>query len=135
MAEAVFIETLRRYMEELPVEGTGWLARARNPVVGGALAALHRKPGRRWTLEELAAEAGASRTVLAERFTRTLGEPSLTYLSCWRLQLAARLPQTTRKTGLNVAMDVGYNSEASFNRAFKREFGLPQAQYRRAVAV
>jgi len=134
MAEALFIETLRRYMEQLPDEQTGWLAGARDPIVGAALAALHREPCRRWTLEELAAEAGASRSVLAERFTRFLGEPPLAYLARWRLQLAARLLQTTRKTVLHVASDVGYESEAAFNRAFKREFSLPPAQYRRKHA-
>ena len=133
MAEALFIETLRRYMEQLPPEHTGWLAGARDPVVGGALAALHRSPGRHWTLEHLAVEVGASRSVLAERFTRFLGEPPLTYLARWRLQLAARRIQATRNTILQVALDVGYESEAAFNRAFKREFGLPPAQYRKKI--
>jgi AraC-like DNA-binding protein len=135
MAEALFIETLRRYMEDLPPEQTGWLAGARDPVVGGALAALHRVPCRHWTLDDLAAEVGASRSVLAERFSRFLGEPPLTYLARWRLQLAARLLKTTRKNVLQLALDVGYESESSFNRAFKREFGLPPAQYRRALAA
>jgi len=134
MAEALFIESLRRYMEELPPEQTGWLAGARDPVVGGALATMHRKPCHHWTIEELAAEVGASRSVLAERFTKFLGEPPLTYLARWRLQLAARLLETTRKTVLHVASDVGYESEAAFNRAFKREFSLPPAQYRRTIA-
>ena len=134
MAEALFIETLRRYMEQLPPEQTGWLAGARDQVVGAALAAMHRKPYHPWSLDELAAEAGASRSVLAERFSRFLGEPPLTYLARWRLQLAARLLQTTRKTVLHVASDVGYELEAAFNRAFKREYGLPPAQYRRTIS-
>jgi len=133
MAEALFIETLRRYMEQLPPEQTGWLAGARDPLVGGALALLHRQPYHPWTVAKLAMEVGASRSVLAERFTRFLGEPPLTYLARWRLQLAARLLQTTRKTVLQLALDVGYESEAAFNRAFKREFGLPPAQYRKKV--
>jgi AraC-like DNA-binding protein len=131
MAEALFIETLRRYMEQLPPEQTGWLAGARDAVVGGALALMHRKPWHAWTLAGLAAEVGASRSVLAERFARYLGEPPLGYLARWRLQLAARLLQTTRKPVLHVALDVGYDSEAAFNRAFKREFGQPPARYRR----
>jgi AraC-like DNA-binding protein len=133
MAEALFIETLRRYMEQLPPDQTGWLAGARDPVVGGALAALHHRPYHRWTVEELAAEIGASRSALTDRFTRFLGEPPLTYLARWRVQLAARLLQTTRKTVMQVALDVGYESEAAFCRAFKREFGLPPAQYRRKI--
>lgn len=131
MAEAIFIETLRRYMEELPPEQTGWLAGARDPVVGAALALLHRKPCYPWTVAELASEVGTSRSVLTERFDRFLGAPPLTYLARWRLQLAARKLQTTQETVLNVAADVGYESEAGFNRAFKREFGVPPARYRK----
>lgn len=133
MADALFVEALRRYMEQLPPEQTGWLAGARDPVVGATLALMHRKPCHQWTLGELAAEVGASRSVLVERFTQFLGEPPLTYLARWRMQLAARLLQTTRKTVIELALDVGYESEAAFNRAFKREFGQPPAQYRRRL--
>jgi AraC-like DNA-binding protein len=133
LSEALFIETLCRYMEELPPEQSGWLAAARDEVAGNALALLHRDPARAWTLEDLAEAAGTSRTVLAERFTRFLGEPPLTYLARWRLQLAARLLETTDQKVLKVALDVGYESEAAFNRAFKRQFDLPPGQYRRAA--
>jgi len=131
MAEALFMESLRRYMEQLPLEAIGWLAGARDQVVGSALALMHRRPSHAWTVSELAAEVGASRSLLGERFQRFLGEPPLSYLARWRLQLAARLLRTTQKTILHVAMDVGYESEA----AFKREFGLPPARYRRKLAV
>jgi AraC-like DNA-binding protein len=131
MAEALFIETMRRYIEELPPESRGWPAGARDKVVGSALALLHRQPDHRWTMTELADKVGASRSVVAERFVQFLGQPPLTYLARWRLQLAARLLQTTQKTIVQVAIDVGYESEAAFNRAFKREFGVPPAQYRR----
>ncbi|MGE3935937.1 MAG: cupin domain-containing protein [Rhodospirillaceae bacterium] len=134
MAEALFIEALRHYMEQLPQEQTGWLAGARDSVVGAALALMHRQPSYPWTIAALAAEAGASRTVLIERFARFLGEPPLTYLARWRLQLAARTLQTSRSTILHIAADSGYESEAAFNRAFKREFGLPPARYRRRHA-
>jgi AraC-like DNA-binding protein len=133
-SEALFVEALRRYMESLPPEQSGWLAAARDPVVGAALAMMHRKPFEAWTLERLAAEAGASRSVLAERFSRYLGEPPLTYLARWRLQLACRLLETSRKTIQQIASEVGYDSEASFNRAFKREFGEPPARYRKQRA-
>ena len=134
MAEALFIEALRCYMEQLPAEQTGWLAGARDPIVGAALALLHRRPHHRWTLDEIAAEVATSRSVLTERFTKYLGEPPLTYLARWRLQLAARRIETTKSTILQVALDVGYEFEAAFNRAFKREFGLPPAQYRKTLA-
>ena len=93
-------------------------------------ALLHRKPCHHWTVEQLAAETGVSRSVLAERFSRFLGEPPLTYLARWRLQLAARMLQTTREAVIRVASEVGYDSEAAFNRAFKREFGVPPGEFR-----
>lgn len=134
MAEALFIEALRRHMERLPPEQTGWLAGARDPIVGGALAAMHRKPYHPWTVADLAREVAASRSVLVERFAHFLGEPPMAYLARWRLQLAARLLQTTRQTVVEIATEVGYESEAAFNRAFKREFGQPPARYRRTLA-
>jgi AraC-like DNA-binding protein len=131
MAEALFVQTLRRYMESLPPEQPGWLAGARDPVVGGALSLLHRYPGLAWTAEELASRLGTSRSVLSERFDRFLGEPPLTYLARWRLQLAARLLQTSGKSIGQIAADVGYTSQAAFNRAFKRQFDMPPVRYRR----
>jgi AraC-like DNA-binding protein len=135
MAEALFIETLRRYMEQLPPEQTGWLAAARDPVVGAAIAAMHRAPGEPWTIDALAEEAGASRTVLVERFATYLGEAPLAYLTRWRLQLAARRLVSSRDTVLQVALDVGYASEAAFSRAFRREFGMPPGRHRRTLAA
>jgi AraC-like DNA-binding protein len=131
LSEALFMETLCRYMEELPPERTGWLAAARDAAVGRALACLHREPARAWSLDELARAAGVSRTVLVERFTHFLGQPPLAYLARWRHQLAARLLETSDRNVLQVAMDVGYESEAAFSRAFRREFGVPPARYRR----
>jgi AraC-like DNA-binding protein len=130
LAEALFIETLRRYMAELPRQRTGWLAAARDSAVGRALGAVHREPARGWTVASLAEQAGVSRSVFAERFTRLLGETPLTYVSRCRLQLGARLLETTDDTVLQVALHTGYESEAAFNRAFKREFDLPPARYR-----
>jgi AraC-like DNA-binding protein len=131
LMEALFLETFCRYADRLPPEQTGWLAAARDPIVGDALAAIHRDPARPWTLDELARAAGTSRTVLVERFARYLGESPQTYLARWRLQHAARLLETTDRTVLDVALEAGYASEASFNRAFKRRFDLPPARYRR----
>lgn len=131
LAEALFIETLRRYMAELPRQRTGWLAAARDSAVGRALAAIHRSPAHAWTVASLAEQAGVSRTVFAERFARLLGEPPLTYVSRCRMQLGARLLETTDETVLQIALSAGYDSEAAFNRAFKREFDVPPARYRR----
>jgi AraC-like DNA-binding protein len=131
MAEALFIEALRRYMACMPAQQIGWLAAANDPVVGRVLALLHRDPGRAWTLAGLATQAAASRSVVTERFARFLGESPLGYLARWRLQLAARALDTTRKAIVQVASEVGYESQAAFSRAFKREFGLSPARYRR----
>jgi AraC-like DNA-binding protein len=131
LAETLFVQTLVRYMNELPAERTGWLAGARDAKVGEALAHMHREPTRAWTLPDLARASGTSRTVLADRFTQLMGEPPLAYLARWRLQLGARRLLSTNRNVLQIANDVGYESEASFSRAFKRAFGLPPARYRR----
>jgi AraC-like DNA-binding protein len=130
LAEALFIETLRRYMATLPRQRAGWLAAARDSAVGRALAAVHRDPSRAWTVASLAEQACLSRTVFAERFTRLLGEAPLAYVARCRMQLAARLLETTDDSVLQVALHSGYDSEAAFNRAFKREYALPPARYR-----
>lgn len=130
LAEVLFIETLRRYIALLPPEQTGWLAGVRDPEVGKALALLHRKPADPWTIAALANEVGMSRSVLAERFRRYLSETPIAYLTRWRLQLGAQMLTSTISSVAEVAAEVGYESEASFNRAFKREFGLPPARYR-----
>lgn len=131
LAEALFVETLCRYMDALPPESTGWLAGARDARVGRALALLHRQPAHAWTLTELAQASGASRTVLADRFAKLMGESPLAYLARWRLQLAARRLLSTNSKVLRVACDVGYESEAAFSRAFRKAFGVPPARYRR----
>lgn len=131
MAEALFIEALRRYTDQLTPEQTGWLAGARDPVVGRALALLHHDPRHRWSIAELATQTGASRSVITERFAHFLGESPLGYLARWRMQLAARLLESTRNTIVQIAAEVGYESEAAFSRAFSREFGLPPARYRK----
>ncbi|MGE0593373.1 MAG: AraC family transcriptional regulator [Vicinamibacterales bacterium] len=132
LSEVVFVETLRRYVRDLPPERTGWLAGARDPVVGRALTLLHRQPAAPWTIAGLAQEVGTSRSVLAERFRTLLGEPPIAYLTNWRLRLGAQALATTSRSVGEIADEVGYESEASFNRAFKRLFGQPPARYRQA---
>jgi len=127
LSEVLFIETLRRYIALLPREQTGWPAGVRDPEVGKALALLHRKPAHPWTIAALANEVGISRSVLAERFRRYLSETPIAYLTRWRLQLGAQMLKSTSSSVAQIAAEVGYESEPSFNRAFKREFGLPPA--------
>jgi AraC-like DNA-binding protein len=130
LSEALFVETMRRYMAELPMQQTGWLAGARDPAVGMALAHLHRDPEFPWTVASLARQVGVSRSVLAARFRHYLGEPPMTYLSRWRLQLGARMLTSTSYSVARISGEVGYESEPAFNRAFKREFGSPPARFR-----
>jgi AraC-like DNA-binding protein len=131
LAELLFIETLRRYITKLPPDEIGWLAGARDSTIGQALALLHKDPAHPWTISSLAKSVGLSRTRLAERFRHFLAESPMAYLARWRLKLAAEILQSTEDSAAEVAVAVGYESEAGFNRAFKREFNCPPAQFRR----
>jgi AraC-like DNA-binding protein len=131
LAEALFADVLRRYLASLPDDRTGWLAGAGDPAVGRALGALHRNPAQPWTLDDLAREAGVSRSTLTERFAKYLGVAPMTYLTDWRLELGADALRTSSRSVQRIAIEVGYESEAAFNRAFKRRFEKPPARYRR----
>jgi len=130
LSEALFVDTLRRYVATLPEQQLGWLAGARDPVVGRSLALLHNRVAQPWTIADLADEVGISRSALVDRFTRYLDEPPMTYLTRWRLQLAKRSLERTSRGVADIAADVGYESEAAFSRAFKREFGDPPGRFR-----
>lgn len=135
LSEVLFVETLRSYISSLPEEGTGWLAGARDPAVGQALALMHKEPAEPWTIADLGKRVGLSRTRLAERFRHFLGDSPMAYLATWRLKLGAEMLQASDASVAEVAASVGYGSEAAFNRAFKREFGCPPAQFRRQTGV
>ncbi len=130
LSEALFVDTLRRYVAALPDQQMGWLAGARDPIVGKSLGLLHGRIAHPWTIADLADAVGISRSALVERFTRYLSEPPMTYLTRWRLQLAARSLEKTSRGVAEIAAEVGYESDAAFNRAFKREFGRPPGRYR-----
>jgi len=135
LAELMFVEALRRYVEMLPPGGKGWLAGLRDPQIGRALALIHREPGRAWTVEQLAREVALSRSALAERFATLVGESPIQYLMRWRLALAAQMLRSGRDAVTRVAERSGYDSEAAFSRAFKREFGMPPTVWRKAGAA
>jgi AraC-like DNA-binding protein len=134
LSELLFVEALRRYVEQLPAGGRGWLAGVRDPHVGRAMGLMHGDPARAWTVDELARAVAISRSVLAERFSELLGEPPMQYLKRWRLTLASHALRSGRESIVRIAERSGYESEASFNRAFKREFGQPPAAWRRGAA-
>ena len=131
LSELMFVEAMRRYVENLPPEGKGWLAGVRDVQIGHALALLHGEPGRAWTVDELAREVALSRSALAERFASLVGEPPIQYLMRWRLALAAQALRSGGEAITRVAERTGYESESAFIRAFKREFGMPPAAWRR----
>jgi AraC-like DNA-binding protein len=130
LSELMFVEVIRMHMDQLASNNTGWLAGLRDPLVGRALTLLHARPAYAWTLEELATEAGSSRSALAERFAHLTGYPPIQYLTQWRMQLAAkRLTETNVKVAA-VAEAVGYDSEAAFSRAFKKFTGCSPSEWR-----
>lgn len=131
VAELMFVDVVRRYIDTLPKNAVGWLSGLRDPQVGAALALMHARPAEEWTLEHLAREVGMSRSVFAERFVYFMNEPPMQYLTRWRMQLAARLLERQGCAIAQVAEEVGYESEAAFNRAFKKCVGLPPGAWRR----
>lgn len=130
LAECLFMEAVRRYVDSLPPVQRGWLAGLRDPVVGRALTLLHARKDHRWTAGELARETGLSRSAFADRFTRLMGEPPMRYLAKQRIQHAARRLRTSHEPVARIAFESGYGSEAAFTRAFKRELGVPPAIWR-----
>ena len=135
LSELLFVESVRRYLATLPPEQTGWLAALRDPSIGRALSLLHARVGEDWTAEALAREVNMSRSAFADRFTAIVGQPPMRYLIAWRMQLARHKLLETRSTVAQIAFDVGYESEAAFTRAFRRECGSPPATWRRAAAA
>ena len=132
MSEMLFVEVLRRYADTLSPEQTGWLAGMRDPAVGRALALMHDKPAESWTIERLGEEAALSRSSLHERFVHFIGQPPMQYLAQWRMQLAAASLRDTDAKVIEVALEVGYESEAAFSRAFRRAVGESPAAWRKA---
>lgn len=129
IAELMFIEVVRQYLETLKPEQHGWLAGLKDPVVGKALALMHAHPACAWGLKELAREVGSSRSEFADRFASLVGVPPMTYLAKWRMQVASCLLNDNINIA-TVAAEVGYGSEASFSRAFKKMVGMPPSVWR-----
>jgi AraC-like DNA-binding protein len=131
ISELMFVEVVRRYIESMPEDSKGWLAGLRDGHIGEALRLLHSEPAKPWTLDRLAHEIGLSRTVLAERFSHHVDVSPMQYLMHWRMQLAARRMESSDASLAQVAADVGYESEAAFQRAFKKVIGVPPGAWRR----
>jgi AraC-like DNA-binding protein len=132
VSEMVFVDGARRYLDTLPPQAQGWLGALRDRQVGRAITLMHAQPAEPWTLEELGRRVGLSRSALHERFVALTGMPPMQYLTNWRMQCGARLLREGHASVAAVALEVGYDSEAAFSRAFKRATGLPPAAWRRA---
>jgi pimeloyl-ACP methyl ester carboxylesterase/AraC-like DNA-binding protein len=132
LAELFLAQSIRDYVDELPPGSTGWLKGLTDPAVSKALSIIHTRYAEDLDVESLAREVGVSRSVLGERFTELLGEPPIRYCARWRMRVAANMLRDGSNTA-RVAYAVGFNSEAAFNRAFKREYGEPPATWKRKV--
>ena len=133
LAESLFLELLRWQLQfATQGHGGGWLAGLHDPQVGPALTLLHAQPERPWTVEALAREVGVSRAALAKRFVELVGESPIQYLAGWRMHLAQHLLQDSTLGVAEIAGRVGYDSDAAFNRAFRRVVGSPPATWRQA---
>ena len=134
LTELMFVEITRDYMQQLNPRERGWLAALKDPYVGKALRLMHESPMRPWTVDALAHEVAISRSGLAQRFTRLLGESPMKYLSEWRIHLAKQMLRDRGDNIEAIAERVGYESQPAFNRAFKKATGSPPAVWRRAAA-
>jgi AraC-like DNA-binding protein len=134
-SELMFVEVVRRYIDSLPPESRGWFAGLRDQHVGAALRLIHGRPAEDWALDHLAREVGLSRSVFADRFTHYVGTSPMHYLGQWRMQLAARQLEIPGVSVAQVGADLGYESEAAFNRAFKKIVGVPPGAWRRSRGV
>ncbi len=132
LSELIFVQALRRYIDDQPPGSQGWLSGLRDPQIGAALGLIHGRPAEDWTLERLARQVGVSRSVFAERFAHYVQEPPMRYLARWRMQLASRAPEAAGTSIAEAAAAVGYQSEAAFNRTFKKYVGAPPGEWRRA---
>ena len=131
LAELFVTQAVREYVDRLPAGAGGWLRGLADPAVSKALAIIHSRYAEDLEVETLARESGVSRSVLGERFVELLGEPPMRYCARWRMRIAANMLRDGKDNAANIAYAVGFNSEAAFNRAFKREYGVPPATWRR----
>ena len=131
LTDILFIQGVRAWLDSQADTAKGWFGALKDPVVGEALAQIHRAPERQWTVASLAAEVGLSRSAFAVRFTNLVGEPPLEYVTRWRMQLAGKWLRGSDTILSGIAERLGYSSEDTFKRAFKREVGVAPGYYRR----
>ncbi len=134
-SDILVVQAIRHWLNTDPHAQTGWLGALQDPQVGRALAIIHRDPTHPWTVESLAAAVGVSRSGLAARFADLVGETPMTYLRHWRFEVARNWLRDTDQTMAEIAEQLGYESEASFSRAFKKATGQTPGSVRREAAA
>ena len=135
LSDVLVVQALRAWLESDPAAQSGWLGALRDPQIGRAISLIHREPGRPWTVASLADQIPMSRSAFAARFTELVGEPAMSYVTRWRMHLAAVALRDEGATVAALADRFGYRSEAAFARAFKRVVGSPPGAVRRAGPV
>jgi AraC-like DNA-binding protein len=134
LGDILVIQAIRAWMENDPAAQKGWLGALQDPQIGRAISCIHRDPARHWTVASLAHELAMSRSAFAARFTELVGEPVMSYVARWRMQVAVAALQEEGATVGQLADRLGYRSEAAFSRAFKRVVGVPPGTIRRTAA-
>jgi AraC-like DNA-binding protein len=134
LLDLVLVIALRSWGASTGSEIPAWLGAIADPAIGQALAILHADPRQRWTTATLASKAGLSRAAFSARFTSLVGEPPISYLTGWRMTLAADLLRDTDATVGAVAREVGYENAFAFSAAFKRVHGRSPTTWRRATS-
>lgn len=133
LIDVLFVHVVRAWVAGQHDDGTSWLGALRDPTIARALTVMHATPGAPWTIDMLAREVSLSRATLTRRFTTLVGEPPLSYLTRWRMDLAARHLRETDDAVSAIAHRVGYTSEFAFSRAFSRFRGRPPGRYRAEI--
>ena len=134
LLDVLLVQALRAWLTR-QAPAPGWFSAQGDPVAGPALRALHADPARAWTVALLAREVGVSRALLARRFTALVGEPPMSYLTGWRLALAADLLADPDMTVSAASRRVGYTSPFTFSAAYKRHFGSSPSEHRARPAT
>ncbi|WP_339722812.1 AraC family transcriptional regulator [uncultured Paraglaciecola sp.] len=130
LSELIFTQALRQHMENSHDEyNYNWLTAMRDEQIGKALILIHQAPFKKWTLALLAKECAMSRSSLAERFNQFVGQPPMQYINCWRMQIATKLLSDGMSI-VQVAEQIGYSSDAAFQKAFKRYIGVAPGEWR-----
>ncbi len=130
LLEVLSAAAIRAHAERAPHETAGWFGALRDPVVGRAIADVHESPGAHWTVAAMAERVALSPSRFAARFVREVGEPPMAYVTRWRMNLACRRLRQAETSIAHLAKELGYESAAAFNRAFRRHAGEPPARWR-----